>query len=194
MLSNKQRSILEFIQRYFDDNGDAPTLREIASFLGTKNLSTAQYHVEQLKKSGFLQKSPNVSRGVSLSDRNTVSVLGYIAAGKPIEPIENPEVIDLPSSIKLQNNHSYYALIVKGDSMVDMGIVDGDTVIIQNQFTAENGDTVVAITEDGATLKVFKRIKNKVVLEPRNSIGNYSTIIPKRIEIRGKFIGLIRPN
>ena len=78
--------------------------------------------------------------------------------------------------------------------MVDMGIVDGDTVIIQNQFTAENGDTVVAITEDGATLKIFKRIKNKVVLEPRNSIGNYSTIIPKRIEIRGKFIGLIRQN
>lgn len=190
-LTKKQKETLDFITSFRVENSYSPSLSDIAKHLRTKNLSTAQYYVEQLEEKGYLKKVPNKSRGILPQTRaQLVPLLGYIAAGEPIEPVENQETIEVPSSIRLKPNQSYYALRVKGDSMQDMNIADNDTVLIQHQMTAENGDVVVAITEKGATLKVFKKNRRGIILEPRNRL--YKSIKPISLEIRGKFIGLIR--
>src|SRR3989344_2920711 len=188
-LTKRQREVLNFIVRFIAKNGYSPSLKDTAGFLGTENISTAQYFIQELESKGYLKKKSNISRGIStVSQNTTVPLLGFIAAGEPIEPIENHEEIAVPSNISIDNRSPHYALRVKGNSMVDMGILDQDIVLIKHQFTAVNGDVVVAITEKGATLKVFKKTGDRIELEPRNK--DYPTIIPKQLEIRGKFIGL----
>lgn len=192
-LTNKQKIVLDFVNSFMQEKGYAPSLRELAKFLYTENLSTAQYFIEELEKKGYLKKNPHKNRGISaISQKQTVPLLGYIAAGEPIEPIENTEPIQVPNNINLQPNQSYYALRVKGDSMMDMGIIDNDIVLIKHQMTADIGDTVVGITEKGATLKVMGRRNGRIILQPRNP--NYEIITPEQLEIRGKFVGLIRKN
>jgi repressor LexA len=192
-LTAHQKHVLVFVGTFVRENGYAPSLREIAKELKTSNLSTAQYFIEQLAEKGYLKKDEGKTRGITLlSNAQTIPLLGYIAAGKPIEPIENPEDISVPENIKIDARYPYYALRVKGDSMIDMGVLDGDIALIRHQLTANNGDAVVAITENGATLKIFKKRLGTVTLEPRNK--DYPNIIPKKLEIRGKFIGLIRNN
>lgn len=191
-LTGKQKQTIDFINSFVRKRGYSPSFQEIAKHLG-KNLSTAQYFVIQLKEKGYLKKTAGKARGIRpVSSPHSVSLLGYIAAGKPIEPIENPEEINVPESIKIDSRYPHYALKVKGDSMIDMGILDNDVVLIKHQLIADNGDAVVAITEDGATLKVFKRINGKIILEPRNK--DYPVIEPEELEIRGKFVGLVRGN
>jgi len=187
----QQKLVLDYISSYLSQNGLSPTLRDIAARLGTSNLSTAQYFVDRLVEKGFLKRDPHKSRAITpRTPTRTVSLLGYIAAGKPIEPIENPEPIEIPSSIQIDNGYPHYALKIKGDSMMDMGILNGDVVLIKHQLTANSGDVIVAITEKGATLKVLKRLGNQIMLEPRNK--DYPTMLPRQLEIRGKFVGLIR--
>jgi repressor LexA len=188
-LTGKQRKVLNFINSKVTDGGYSPTLSEIANFLRTQNLSTAQYYVGELEKKGYLKR---LSGGgiTPLTKSKSIPLLGYIAAGEPIEPIENPEQIDIPRDIHLNPNYPYYALKVRGDSMIDMGVLDGDTVLIKHQMAAENGDIVVGVTEKGATLKVYKKVDNEIILEPRNN--KYEVVKPKQLEIRGKFVGLIR--
>lgn len=190
-ITSKQKVVLNFINSFLVENGYSPSLRDIASHIKVTNLSTAQYFVEELLKKGYLDKRPNSSRGITPKTSNqTVPMLGYIAAGKPIEPIETPTPIQIPSSITLNPQYPHYALKIKGDSMMDMGILNGDTVLIRHQLTANDGDVIVGITEDGATLKVFRKKDHKIVLEPRNN--SFPKLYPKQLEIRGKFIGLIR--
>ncbi|TSC87299.1 MAG: repressor LexA [Microgenomates group bacterium Gr01-1014_16] len=189
-ITPKQKIVFEFIKSFSKKNGFAPSLQEIADYLN-KSLSTAQHFVAELHKKGYLQKSENVARSIStLGDTfKQIFKLGYIAAGNPIEPIENPEPIDVPTSF-LEKPGNYYALEVKGNSMIEDNILDGDTVVIRHTQIAEDGDRIVAITEDGATLKVFRNKNGKTYLEPRNN--NLSAIYPKQLEIRGKYCGLIR--
>jgi len=190
-LTDRQKAVLDFINSFMAKNGYAPSLRELAKFLDTENLSTAQYYIEELEKKGHLKRSPHKNRGIApITQRQIVPLLGVIAAGEPVEPIENPEPIQVPSDIKLSPNQSYYALRVKGDSMIDMGILDNDVVLIKHQMTADIGDTVVGITEKGATLKVLGQKNGRTILQPRNP--KYEIIIPEQLEIRGKFVGLIR--
>ncbi len=190
-LTNRQKEALDFTNSFIDTKGYSPSLKDLAEFLETENLSTAQYFFKELEKKGYLKRDPHKNRGItSVVQKQTVPVLGYIAAGTPIEPIEDSEPIQIPTNIKLNNNDSYYALRVKGDSMIDMGILDKDIVLIKHQMTANIGDVVVGITENGATLKTFSRENGRIVLKPRNE--KYGTIIPERLEIRGVFIGLIR--
>ncbi len=190
-LTNRQKEALDFINSFISAKGYSPSLRDLAEFLKTENLSTAQYFFKELEKKGYLKRDPHKNRGItSVAQKQTVPVLGYIAAGTPIEPIEDSQPIQIPTNIKLNNNDSYYALRVKGDSMIDMGILDKDIVLIKHQMTANIGDVVVGITEKGATLKTFSRENGRVVLKPRNE--KYGTIIPERLEIRGVFVGLIR--
>lgn len=192
-LTKKQKKTLDFITSFITKNGYSPSLKEIAKFLGTKNLSTAQYFVEELEKKDYLKRASYKNRGITPTNKaKTISLLGNIAAGEPIEPIENPEEIEIPQNIQVDTRFPHYALKVIGDSMFDMGILNNDIVLIKHQMTAENGDIVVAITEKGATLKVLKRRNGKTLLEPRNK--DYPTIEPKKLEIRGKFVGLIRKN
>lgn len=190
-LTNRQKEALDFITSFMVENGYAPSLRELADFLHTKNLSTAQYYIEELEKKGYLKRNPHKNRGIApITQKQTVPLLGFIAAGEPIDPIENAEPVQVPNNIKLTPNQSYYALKVKGDSMLDMGILDNDIVLIKHQMTADVGDTVVGVTENGATLKVLGQKNGKTVLQPRNP--KYEIIIPEQLEIRGKFVGLIR--
>ena len=192
-LTEKQKGVLDFITSFVREKGYSPSLRELAGFLKTKNLSTAQYFVKELKEKGYLKKDAYKTRGITpISKPNRISLLGTISAGEPIEPIENPEEISIPENIKIESQYPHYALRVYGDSMIDMGILDNDIVLIKHQMTAENGDVIVGITENGATLKVFKKENNRVFLEPRNI--KYKTIQPKELEIRGVFVGLIRSN
>lgn len=190
-LTQRQKQALDYINKYIQENGFSPSLKDIASFLETENLSTAQYFVEQLTQKGYLKKETGKNRGISpIAKNQTVQLLGYIAAGNPIEPIENPITVNLPSDIELDQRYPHYALKVKGDSMMDMGILDGDTVLIRHQLIAQDGDVVVAITESGATLKVLRKNQRELYLEARNK--NFPNIYPKQLEVRGKFVGLIR--
>lgn len=190
-LTKKQKETLDFIKSFITKNDYSPSLKEIAEFLDTSNLSTAQYYVEELEGKGYLKRTPHKNRGIiPTSKARTVPMLGHIAAGKPIEPIENPENIEIPKDIKLNTRFPHYALKVVGDSMVEDGIWDGDVVIIKSQQTANDGDTVVAVTKDGATLKRFRNQNGKIYLEPRNR--KLKNEYPEQLEIRGKFCGLIR--
>lgn len=190
-LTGRQKDMLDFINSFMHEKGYAPSLREMASFLQTKNLSTAQYFVQELVKKGYLRKDLHKNRGIALIiQTQKVPLLGYIAAGEPIEPIENSDPIQVPTDLKLNPNQSYYALKVKGDSMMDMGILNNDTILIKHQMTADVGEVVVGITENGATLKVLGRENGRIILQPKNP--KYETIIPERLEVRGIFVGLIR--
>lgn len=185
----KQKQILDFIGSFYQREGYSPSLAEIAKNFG-KSVPTIFHFIETLKEKGFLGKTDNIWRGIIPNNATReVFLLGYIAAGHPIEPIENPEPIQIPISM-LPQVGSFYALKVQGDSMIDDGIVDGDTILIKHQQSAVNGDKVVAITEDGATLKIYRERKGKIFLEPKNK--KYKNIYPKKLEIRGKFAGLIR--
>ncbi|OGK67276.1 repressor LexA, partial [Candidatus Roizmanbacteria bacterium RIFOXYA2_FULL_41_8] len=156
-------------------------------------ISTVHQHVKALKTKGYLKKEDNQPRGVSIlektADATEIPLLGIIAAGSPIEPIENPEPIKVPK-ILVAKRGNFYALKVHGDSMIDDGVWDGDIVVVKHQQTADSGDTIVAITENGATLKKYRNQNGKIYLEPRNS--RLENIYPKSLEIRGKFVGLIR--
>lgn len=190
-LTARQRQVLNFLNSFVREKGYSPSLKEIARELKTSNLSTAQYFVEQLKEKRYLKKNKGKTRGITpLPNLHTIPLLGYIAAGEPIEPIENPEDVPVPENIKIDARCPHYALKVQGDSMIDMGILDNDIVLIKHQMTADIGDTVVGITEKGATLKVLWKKDGRIILQPKNP--DYEIIIPEQLEIRGKLVGLIR--
>jgi repressor LexA len=190
-LTSKQKEVFDFINSFILENGFAPSLQEIANFLETSNLSTAQYYVEELKNKRHLIREPHKNRGISINQViASVPILGTIEAGKPIDPVEESEPVRIPTNIRLDKNYPHYALKVRGDSMLDMGILNEDIVLIRYQTSAENGDVIVGITELGATLKVFRMKNGKIFLEPKNK--KYKNIHPKKLEIRGKFCGLIR--
>lgn len=189
-LTPKQKHVLDFIQKFSENNGYSPSLSEIARYL-KKSISTVQHFIEELQHKGYLQKEDNIARGISPSDIKTGRIfkLGYIAAGVPIEPIGNPEPIDVPLSM-ISNPGDYYALEVKGESMIDDNILDGDVIIVRHQNIANDGDRVVAITGKGATLKIFRNRSGKIYLESRNK--KMKNIYPRELEIRGRYCGLIR--
>lgn len=189
-ITPKQKQVLDFIKGFVKDNGYSPSLQEIGKHF-RKSVSTAQHFVEELESRGFLQKTDNIARGISTTVQQfgRIFKLGIIAAGNPIEPIENPEPIDVPLSM-ISRKGDYYALEVQGTSMIDDNILDGDIIVVRHQKIAQDGNRVVAITENGATLKVYREGNGKSYLEPRNK--KLANIYPKELEIRGKFCGLIR--
>lgn len=190
-LTKRQKEVFTIILKFIAEKGYSPSLRNIAQLLNTKNVSTAQYFVDKLHSRGYLKKGGRRERVITpLSEPTTVPLLGLIATGAPIEPFENAEDILVPSNVNIDKQYPHYALKIKGDSMIDMGILDGDVVLIRHQLTADNGDVVVAVTEKGATLKVYRKKGGTIFLEPRNK--NYPLITPRKLEIRGKFVGLIR--
>lgn len=189
-LTPKQKKILDYIVGLYQKNGYSPSLNEIARHF-KKSIPTIHQYIKSIVEKGYLTKQENATRGIVPNTEAGVEIplLGYIAAGVPIEPIENPEPINVPLNM-IERAGQYYALKIKGDSMIEDGILDKDTVVIKHQLTADSGDTVVAITENGATLKIFRKKNGKIFLEPRNK--RFKPIYPKQLEIRGKFAGLIR--
>jgi len=193
-LTKKQKQIFDFVSSYIEENGISPTMEEIRKKLNLKATSTIHEHINNLRKKGYLSKSLNSARSIKPEEKLKtvfyIPIIGVIAAGQPIEAIENFEDTVPVSNSAIKNPQGYYALRVLGNSMIGEGIFDGDTVVIKKQSVAENGQTVVAIIDDNqATLKKIYRERNRFRLEPRNS-----TMLPlfrKDVEVRGVVVQII---
>jgi len=193
-LTPKQKKMLDFISNYLKNKGYSPSYKEIQQHFKLKSLSTIHQYLETLKNKGYVKKENNMPRTLNIlkeiNNNIEIPLLGYITAGEPIEAIENPETL-LVSKQLLSQSGKHYALKVKGTSMIDDGIFDGDTVIIKEQKTAVNGDTVVAIiNKNEATLKKIYKEKNRIRLQPANQ--SFLPIFTDEVEIRGKVISIIR--
>jgi len=192
-LTKRQHELLDYIQECIRENDYAPSYREIAEHFGLTSTATVAEHVETLRRKGHLTKDPLEARSIQLTETSdslfaTAPLLGAIAAGSPIEAIETQSTIDIPRSMAGPN---VFALHVRGDSMVDDGILDGDYVIVEQTAQPRNGDIVVALFEDkGATLKRFYKEKNRIRLQPANK--NYSPLYTTDAKIQGKVRGVIR--
>jgi repressor LexA len=200
-LAPVQRQALEYLKNFISQNGFAPTLKEICEYLGVKSVSTAHFHLSRLEEKGFIKRESKGSIEI-LDKKNTASsanlsscsvpLLGLIAAGAPIEAIGDTSVyIDIPPQY-FDRKRELYCLQVTGDSMIDAHIMDGDVIIVEKKDTAENGQIVVALLDDGtATLKTFRRLKGgKVMLIPHNP--THTPITLDSVSIQGRLVGLIR--
>jgi DNA adenine methylase len=195
MLTKYQKRVLNFIKSYSTKRGYAPSLEEIKKYLKISSVSTAHFHIKNLQKAGFLKKTKNQPRAIELNNKNSkklleIPLVGTITAGQPIEAIEDSrEIITITDDIR--QPEKLYALRVMGNSMIDEGIFDGDTVIIRRQNTADNGETVVAIIDDNeATLKKIYREKNRFRLQPANQ--SMLPFFRKEVEIRGVVVKITR--
>jgi repressor LexA len=194
----RQKQILDFIKQYIDTNGYAPTLKQIAKALDVSSLATVHEHLQALEKKGLIRKKIGATRGIVLTDHIPsiangleVPILGFIAAGSPIEPYTDPNATISISPSMVSTRKRVYVLQVRGESMIDDGIWDGDYVVIEQQDMADNGDIVVALLDNGlATLKRYYREATRIRLEPANK--SMSPIFAKNVTIQGKCVGLIR--
>jgi SOS regulatory protein LexA len=171
MLTKRRKQALDFIKKYIDKYDYAPSLEEIKKHLRLSSVSTAHYHVKALQNMGYLQKEINQPRAIDVIGHETmirVPLLGTIAAGRPIEAIQEKEMIAIPTS-KLPHSVNIYALRVVGNSMIDENINDGDTILVKHQKTAENGQKVVALIDNhSVTLKKYYRARGRIRLQPAN--------------------------
>ena len=196
-LSQKQIEILEFIKMEIQKKGYPPAVREICSGVGLKSTSTVHSHLEKLEHKGYIRKDPTKPRAIEVLDRfdmpnkNVVNVpiIGKVTAGQPILAVENIEdTFPVPKDLVDENN--VFMLKIQGESMIDAGIYDGDFVLIKQQSDAINGEIVVALLGDSATVKRFFKEKDYIRLQPENQF--MSPIITKDVKILGKVIGLFR--
>jgi repressor LexA len=208
MLTPRQRDAFDFIKRFGERRGFAPSYEEIRVHLGVASLNAVAKLVTQLRRRGYLAPAPpNAKRWLEprrpprRPETSLVPLLGVIAAGQPIEAIETPEEIEVPSSLlgsggrrpaPASAHGDRYSLRVRGDSMIEDGIHDGDIVIVRRASRAENGETVVAVVDGEATLKRFHRAGSSVELRPANAALAPIRVAGERVEIRGILVGLIR--
>lgn len=188
----KQKQCLEFIKKYFDERGVAPTVREIETAMDYHSPSSAQYMLNTLEKAGYIERDPLMKRTVRLKGFDTkayhVPLVGTVTAGQPILAVESIEdYIPVPVKNKGKN---MFALKVRGDSMINAGILNGDTVIVEQTPVASNGEIVVALIGDEATVKRFYKEKGHFRLQPENDA--YEPIIVDEVSILGKVNMVIR--
>jgi repressor LexA len=204
-LSDRQKNILKYIEDYLDERGYPPSIREIGDRVGISSTSVVDYNLKVLEREGRIRRDKEVSRGLELVDgqrgRNAqprlvrIPVIGRIAAGLPIEAVEDAsDVVELPFGTVPDN---CYALRVRGTSMIDDHIDDGDLVLVHRQESVDNGDIAVAIVNDatengGATLKRFYLEGNMVRLQPRNPAMQPIIVPADQVEVRGKVVKLLR--
>ena len=209
MLTAKQLKLLEYLKQSFKENSVSPSFEEMKLALGLKSKSGIHRLITALEERGFIKRLHNKARAINILskddglgiknsdalDKNikNVKLYGRIAAGTPVEAIENPEgFMSIPSEM-IKNTNQHYALKVSGESMVDAGILDGDIAVLEKTELVNNGDIVVALIDNQeATLKRIRKKLNSIALEPANK--NFETRIfgPKRITIQGKLVGIIR--
>ncbi len=197
-LYKKQRQIVDYIESFIRTNGYSPTLQEIADSIGVKSLATVHEHLSALAKKGVIRKVAGEVRGIELAEQRMghvmdgveVPLFGYIAAGSPIEAIESQsETVTIPGD--MVGRKRTYVLQVRGKSMIEACIDDGDHVVIEEANTANNGDIVVALLDNEfATLKRYFKEKDHIRLEPANS--TMSPIRAKNVTVQGKVVGVIR--
>lgn len=198
-LYRRQKQILDFIKQYVQKNGLAPTLTEIANALGVSSLATVHEHLKAMEKKGVIKRFDGSVRGIEIINDSSsnqqigvdVPVLGFIAAGVPIEPFTDPNATISIAPGMISGKKRAFVLQVKGSSMIEEGILDGDFVVVEEKEIANNGDIVVAILENGfATLKKFFKEATRIRLEPANS--KMAPIFAKNVKIQGKVVGVLR--
>lgn len=198
-LYRRQKQILGFLKQYIDKYGYSPTLGEIAEAIGVSSLATIHEHLGALSQKGVIKRFDGAVRGIELLDQKISSalagielpILGFIAAGQPIMAYTDPDASIQVTPSMLSGKKRSYVLQVKGDSMIEDGILDGDHVIIEEQETANDGDIVVALLDNGlATLKRFFREPDRIRLEPANS--SMAPIYATDVKVQGKCVGVIR--
>ncbi|MFA5532265.1 MAG: transcriptional repressor LexA [Candidatus Shapirobacteria bacterium] len=204
ILYKRQKQILDYLIKSIDKYGSAPTLTEIAQYLGLSSLSTVHEHLAVLEKKGLIRRYKGAVRGIEVLDNNEnkkelnfgnslieLPVLGFIACGEPIEPYTDPNATLAVDPNLVKSGDKSFVLQAKGDSMMDDGILSGDYVVVREQNQASNGDIVVAVLRNGfATLKRFYKEATRIRLQPANS--TMSPIYVTDVEIRGKVVAIIR--
>ena len=200
-LTKKQEEILTVIKKFIAEKGYAPTIRELCALCNLSSTATMFVHLKNLSAKGYISQTESKFRTIELNVENEfikkddsvveVPLLGKVAAGNPIEAIENPnEFFNLPKEL-IPNNTEVFTLLVNGESMINAGIYDSDIVIVKKQVNANNGEIVVAMTDDNeVTLKRFYKEKGHIRLQPEND--HLEPIILNNVRILGKAIGLYR--
>ena len=191
-LTKTQQKVFNYIKDVIDERGVAPSVREIGEAVGLKSTSTVQYNILALERLGYIEKEPTLKRTLRITNQGmksqNVPLLGTVTAGVPILAVQNIEdYIPVPVSKK---GRELFALRVKGDSMINAAIADGDIAIIDQTPVAENGDIVVALIDDEATVKRFFREKGHFRLQPEND--SYEPIIVNELSVLGKVVMIIR--
>jgi len=198
-LTERQRDVLQFIESTVDTEGVAPTLREIAERFGFASTASAQKHVAQLERKGYLLRAKHQKRGLAVlaptevDDQAGIEIplLGSVAAGYPIESVAADETVAVPTAMLGSGEH--YALRVRGESMIDEGILDGDMVIVQRRIQAMNGETVVALIGDEATLKrLYRHDADRIRLQPANPTMPPLIVPAADVRVQGIVVGLLR--
>ncbi len=199
VIYRRQKEILEFLNSYIGKFGHAPTLVEIAKHLKVRSLATVHEHLQSLQKKGLIKRAGGIRRSIEVVERKIGKLVqgielplqGFIAAGAPIEPYTDPTATFMVTPNLVTPNKDSYVLVVKGESMIDDGILDGDYVVVEQTNQARDGDIVVAMIENGiVTLKRFYREKDRIRLQPANT--SMQPIYAKNVTIQGRVTGVIR--
>jgi len=200
-LSSKQLKILEFIKREIHSKGYPPAVREICKAVDLKSTSTVHGHLEKLEKKGYIRRDATKPRAIEILDKDSdngiftrkeivyVPIVGKVTAGQPILAVENIEDT-FPLPIEFVENSSVFMLSIKGESMIEAGILDGDYILIKQQNFASNGEIVVALLDEEATVKRFYKEKDHIRLQPANQF--MEPILTKEVTILGKVSGVYR--
>lgn len=197
-ITKKQAEILEYIKNEILNKGYPPAVREICEAVNLKSTSSVHSHLETLEKNGYIRRDPTKPRAIEIIDDNfnlvrrevvNVPVVGTVAAGSPILAVENIENY-FPIPTEYMPNEESFMLNVKGESMINVGIYDGDRVLVKKQQTAENGDIVVALVDDSATVKTYYKENGHYRLQPEND--TMDPIIVDQVDILGKVFGVFR--
>ena len=197
-ITPKQKEILEYIKDQILTRGFPPAVREICEAVNLKSTSSVHSHLETLEKNGYIRRDPTKPRAIEILDDNfnltrremvNIPIIGRVAAGEPLLAEQNIEDY-FPIPVEYMPNKQTFMLQVQGESMINAGILSGDYVIVEQTPSAENGEQVVALIEDGATVKTFYREEGIIRLQPEND--TYDPIILTDLTILGKVIGVIR--
>lgn len=200
-ISEKQNEILEYMKNEILNRGFPPSVREICEAVHLKSTSSVHAHLESLEKNGYIRRDPTKPRAIEIVDDNfnlvrretvNVPILGKVAAGQPLLAVENVEGY-FPIPAEYMPNNKTFMLVVQGDSMVNAGIFEGDYVVVEQSPTAENGQKVVALLYDSATVKTFYKEKDHIRLQPENDYMDPIIVEPDQpFQILGKVIGVFR--
>ena len=200
-ISQKQSEILEYMKNEILNRGFPPSVREICEAVNLKSTSSVHSHLETLEKNGYIRRDPTKPRAIEIVDDNfnlvrretvNVPIVGKVAAGQPLLAMANVEgYFPIPS--EFMPNNKTFMLVVEGDSMINAGIFNGDYVLVEQQPTAENGQKVVALVDDSATVKTFYKEKDYIRLQPENDSMDPILVGPEQVfQILGKVIGVFR--
>lgn len=190
---NKLVKVMDYIRKFSDENGYTPSVREIGAECNIKSTATVHSYLQRLQDKGLLNKSENKKRSVSIAKSSGVNIplIGTVTAGQPIFAYENYEDYYTFPSGEFKGD-DLFMLRVQGTSMIDAGIFNGDKIVVRKQQTAENGEIVVALVEDSATVKRFYKKDGMIVLHPENEALADMIFPPEQVAILGKVVGLIR--